>query len=77
MNCSLNIIRELIDSEFRKKIQHPTTILRQNSMVSKMMGKYTKIIGEKYLCSLLSELIEDLYKNQDLVLELNKKYLFF
>jgi len=72
MNGCLNIIKELIDSEFRKKVSHPTTILRQNSMVSKMMGKYTKIIGERYLFSMLSELVEDLFqKNETVILEVN------
>lgn len=41
MGASLSIIRALINLEFDRKWQHPTTILRVNSIVSKMMGKYT------------------------------------
>jgi hypothetical protein len=67
------MIRDLIDTEFRKKINHQTTILRQNSMVSKMMGKYTKMIGTNYLRFLLTDLVEDLYQKESLVLDINPK----
>lgn len=41
IGASLSIIQSLINLEFERKNQHPTTILRVNSIVSKMMGKYT------------------------------------
>lgn len=41
IGASLSIIKALINLEFDRKWQHATTILRVNSIVSKMMGKYT------------------------------------
>jgi hypothetical protein len=69
----LSIIKALIDLEFQRKVNHPTTILRQNSIVSKMMGKYTKKVGNEYLKLILKDLIEDLFEKPDFVLETNPK----
>lgn len=75
IGASLVIIRSLIHLEFERKYQHPTTILRVNSIVSKMTGKYTKKVGDDYLKKVLGEYIVDLYNKPDLKLEPNSNYL--
>lgn len=75
IGASLVIIRSLIHLEFERKYQHPTTILRVNSIVSKMTGKYTKKVGDDYLKKVLGEYIVDLHNKPDLKLEPNSNYL--
>jgi hypothetical protein len=75
IKASLSIIKALIGLEFDRKQQHPFTILRVNSIVSKMMGKYTKIVGSKYLDTLIGDLIRDLYSKSSMDLELDKSRL--
>jgi len=59
IGASLAIIKSLIGLEFDRKQQHPNTILRVNSIVSKMMGKYTKRVGTEYLRLLLGKNIAE------------------
>lgn len=72
IKASLSIIKALIGLEFERKQSHPFTILRVNSIVSKMMGKYTKIVGSKYLNTLIGDLIRELYEKPNMDLELDK-----
>jgi len=72
IKASLSIIKALIGLEFDRKQSHPFTILRVNSIVSKMMGKYTKTVGSKYLNTLIGDLIRDLYDKPNMDLELDK-----
>ena len=74
IKASLSIIKALIGLEFDRKQSHPFTILRVNSIVSKMMGKYTKTVGSKYLNTLIGDLIRDLYDKPNMDLELDKRY---
>jgi hypothetical protein len=68
----LSIIKSLIDLEFQRNIENPTDILGKNSIVSKMMGEYTKKVGDKYLKQILKDLKEDLYnKPSEFILETN------
>eukprot|EP00761_Pharyngomonas_kirbyi_P007773 gb/GECH01007784.1/.p1 GENE.gb/GECH01007784.1/~~gb/GECH01007784.1/.p1 ORF type:complete len:893 (+),score=239.85 gb/GECH01007784.1/:1-2679(+) len=71
VGASLSIIYALIQLEFQRKHNHPFTILRVNSIVSKMMGKYTKIIGTKYLDVCLGDLIREIVNTPDLSLEVD------
>jgi len=75
IRASLSIIKALIGLEFDRKQTHPFTILRVNSIVSKMMGKYTKTVGSQYLNTLIGDLIRDLYEKPNLDLELDKSRL--
>ena len=74
IKASLSIIKALIGLEFDRKQSHPFTILRVNSIVSKMMGKYTKMVGSQYLNTLIGDLIRDLYDKPNMDLELDKRY---
>ncbi|KAL9650448.1 hypothetical protein ABK040_004672 [Willaertia magna] len=60
IGASLAIIKALIGLEFERKQSHPYTILRVNSIVSKMMGKYTKRVGTEYLKLLLGNLVNEI-----------------
>jgi len=71
IGASLSIIRALIHLEFDRKKQHPSTILRVNSIVSKMMTKYTKKVGDTYLKLLLGELCLEIYSHPEVSLETN------
>eukprot|EP01028_Stygiella_incarcerata_P001828 TRINITY_DN1340_c0_g1_i1.p1 TRINITY_DN1340_c0_g1~~TRINITY_DN1340_c0_g1_i1.p1 ORF type:complete len:650 (+),score=191.69 TRINITY_DN1340_c0_g1_i1:141-2090(+) len=68
---SLNIIGELLALEFSNKRNHPATILRVNSIASKMMGLYSQKHGKGYLRWVLGELIEQVITDEDLNLEID------
>eukprot|EP00762_Andalucia_godoyi_P001812 ANDGO_06111.mRNA.1 Neurofibromin-A len=57
---TLLIIRELLDSEFRKKAGHPATILRVNSIASKMMGLFSRRHGLGYVKFVLKSCVDDI-----------------
>lgn len=73
IGASLAIIKALINLEFQRKHQHPFTILRVNSIVSKMIGKYSKKVGEEYLRKLLVNLVNDIYSREGEDWELEKE----
>ncbi|KAL0486907.1 Ras GTPase activating protein [Acrasis kona] len=72
IGASLSIIKALIGLEFDRKQSHPFTILRANSIVIKMMGKYTKKVGTEYLDICIGKLIKDIYAKPDLDLEVDE-----
>ncbi|KAG2388190.1 hypothetical protein C9374_001040 [Naegleria lovaniensis] len=65
IGASLAIIKSLIGLEFDRKQQHPNTILRVNSIVSKMMGKYTKRVGTEYLRLLLGKVVNEVVEQAE------------
>ena len=65
IGASLAIIKSLIGLEFDRKQQHPNTILRVNSIVSKMMGKYTKRVGTEYLRLLLGKVVQEVVEQAE------------
>jgi hypothetical protein len=73
VNTTLNLINDLVLSEFENRKDHITTILRQNSFASKLMTKYTKVVGSGYLRYLLHENVKSLYENQDIILDPDTK----
>eukprot|EP01027_Heterolobosea_sp_BB2_P005220 GEZU01007996.1.p1 GENE.GEZU01007996.1~~GEZU01007996.1.p1 ORF type:complete len:134 (+),score=31.98 GEZU01007996.1:70-471(+) len=67
IGASLPIIYALVQLEFERKHTHPFTILRVNSIVSKMMGRFTKKVGDPYLELTLGKPIRDLNANQETI----------
>jgi hypothetical protein len=62
-------------SEFNSRKDHQTTILRQNSFASKLMTKYTKVVGSEYLRLILHDNVQSLYDQVDLLLDPDPKNL--
>lgn len=77
IGASLGIIKALIGLEFNRKHTHPFTILRVNSIVSKMIGKYAQKVGNEYLVKLLGGVVKDIHDKPNEAWELDKAYVFF
>eukprot|EP00761_Pharyngomonas_kirbyi_P001570 gb/GECH01001574.1/.p1 GENE.gb/GECH01001574.1/~~gb/GECH01001574.1/.p1 ORF type:complete len:868 (+),score=182.47 gb/GECH01001574.1/:1-2604(+) len=71
VQASMTIIYALIQLEFQRKYKHPFTILRVNSIVSKMMGKFTGKVGTEYLNIIIGDLIREVVDQEDLSLEVD------
>lgn len=62
----LQLITLLVQDEFAQKHKFPTTILRVNSIVTKLMGKVTQVMGHVCLQAALSKQVAkiiDVYSN--------------
>jgi len=68
---SVSLQSALLEMEFEQRKDAVNTILKVNSIVSKMMGKYTRKVGDDYIKSLLGPIIEELSAAKDLKLEIN------
>jgi NACalpha-BTF3-like transcription factor len=68
---SVSLQSALIELEFEQRKDAANTILKVNSIVSKMMGKYTRKVGDEYIKNLLGSLIDELNGAKDLKLEIN------
>jgi hypothetical protein len=73
IGASLGIIKALINLEFNRKHQHPFTILRVNSIVTKMIGRYARKVGTDYLVKLIGGLVKDIYDRESEDWELEKE----
>jgi len=71
LGAGVSLQSALLEMEFEQRKDAPTTILKVNSIVSKMMGKYTRKVGDDYIKMLLGGIIDELNAAKDLKLELN------
>lgn len=56
---------------------NPETILRMNSVASKVMGVYVRLLGKPYLMAVLGPTVQEIVSNTDLSFEIDPRYLFF
>jgi len=71
---SVSLQSALIELEFDQNKETVNQIFKQNSIVSKMVGKYTRKVGDEFLKTLLGELIEEVYQSKE-KLECNPSFL--
>lgn len=69
---TLGIIRELLALEFSQKLQQPSTILRVNSLVSKVMGMFSRKHGTGFLKTVLEPVVCECFKASLASVELDK-----
>eukprot|EP00029_Vermamoeba_vermiformis_P000504 TRINITY_DN1058_c0_g1_i1.p1 TRINITY_DN1058_c0_g1~~TRINITY_DN1058_c0_g1_i1.p1 ORF type:complete len:740 (+),score=123.97 TRINITY_DN1058_c0_g1_i1:166-2385(+) len=60
--CCLDLLEKLVSLEVQKTFQE-TTLFRQDSMASKIMGSYSNIIGASYLKSILEPVLEPIVRH--------------
>lgn len=68
---TLSIIREIVASEFERNFREPGSILRGNCVASKMMGAYSRKVGQDYLRQCIGSLVQDIAKDESLSLEID------
>lgn len=66
----LPLINRLLRDEFAVNAQAKGTLMRSNSIVSKITGGYVRQYGRDYLRMLLSDLITEIVSNENLDLEI-------
>jgi hypothetical protein len=60
--CCLELLEKLVSYEVQKTSQE-TTLFRQDSMASKIMGSYANIIGASYLKSILEPVLDPIVRH--------------
>eukprot|EP00164_Ancoracysta_twista_P011249 GFYU01017277.1.p1 GENE.GFYU01017277.1~~GFYU01017277.1.p1 ORF type:complete len:997 (+),score=255.84 GFYU01017277.1:467-3457(+) len=70
---SVPLIRALIEEEFIRNHTKPSTILRLNSVTSRLMGLYIRRIGSKYLSEILSDVIHEVALDETVTFEIDTK----
>jgi len=66
----LPLINRLLKEEFAHNAHKKSTLMRSNSIVSKITGGYVRLHGRDYLRTLLSDLTTEIVTNENLDLEI-------
>lgn len=70
-NRTLPLIHSLINSEFNRAAEGKGTIMRNNSVASKVMGTYCRRIGKDYLRLLFAEFVHSVIDDTELSFEID------
>jgi len=70
---TIPLIRNLIEVEFEKN-KHTSSVLRGNCPASKVMGAFSRQIGQEYLINCIGDVVRDLCLDDKISFELDETY---
>ena len=73
---TIPLIRNLIEVEFEKN-KHTSSVLRGNCPASKVMGAFSRQIGQEYLINCIGDVVRDLCLDDKISFELDETYAIF
>ena len=65
--CELALLRKLIASEFERNAEHPSQILRQQSLATRAVGAHAQRVGTACLRETLSPLVAALAQDNETI----------